>query len=285
MGSKIRRGIIVALSVFLIFLFAIIIINAIQLESIDPIYYRHFTWSLEADKFAFVIDNRAMKNDLHISETDYSGEIKIRQDVSPCIQWSSDGQFLVFNVRGYLSDNPGIYRVQADGSSLINLTHPQTGGCPSLSPDDTKIAFVSSQDKAVQIFVMDADGSNEKHLLTSDKDICPIVWSPDSSQIALSYCEWLKDRGLYVIDIDVSELIQLTTLPVHAPILWSPDNQRIAFTNSAGLYLINIDNMEVIQVYENLSGESIGDIHWARLNNELSFVVLPDREILTLAID
>ncbi|MCH8874415.1 PD40 domain-containing protein, partial [candidate division KSB1 bacterium] len=56
--------------------------------------------------------------------------------------------------------------MNTDGSNLLRLTNdPATDVGPAWSPDGTKIVFVRDLD----IYVMDADGSNVKRLTFSTK--------------------------------------------------------------------------------------------------------------------
>ena len=52
--------------------------------------------------------------------------------------------------------------MNVDGSNPVNLTNNEAEDVsPAWSPDGTKIAFVSTRDSQQDIYVMDADGSNQ----------------------------------------------------------------------------------------------------------------------------
>jgi Tol biopolymer transport system component len=55
--------------------------------------------------------------------------------------------------------------MDADGSHQHRLTRNQAGnGFPVWSPDGRHIAFQSSRDGKLDIYVMNADGSNQRRL-------------------------------------------------------------------------------------------------------------------------
>ena len=57
-----------------------------------------------------------------------------------------------------------IYRIEADGSGLVQLTHSGGDFTPVYSPDGTKIAFVSVRDGNGEVYAMNADGSGQVNL-------------------------------------------------------------------------------------------------------------------------
>lgn len=108
-------------------------------------------------------------------------------------------------------------------------------GCmPALSPDGQRVVYSKGGD----IFVVNADGSqNTRVTADSAYDSFPL-WSPDGQRIAFAR-DGDGTRFLYVMQADGSQQTQLTGSSVNTflPGLhysWSPDGQRIAFVVQQG---------------------------------------------------
>lgn len=165
-----------------------------------------------------------------------------------------------------------LYIMNADGSNLRCLTDGSTNcWAPALSPDGTRIAFVSSPDDLwdyTHICVMNTDGSNLCELTASPSyaaDEDP-AWSPDGRLIALAACPPFPRgnvtgggdrRQICVMNADGSNQDQLTNEPVgffHEPD-WSRDGSFIAFFYS-GLFMdivvMNADGSNQCVLTENL---------------------------------
>ena len=101
-----------------------------------------------------------------------------------------------------------------------------------------QIAFVSQRDGNPEIYVMDADGSNQRRLTNNHGDDWSPSWSPDGKRIV-----FFSDRDehphpkhgrstfeIYVMDADGGNLQRLTENRVDdRDPSWSPDGKRIAF--------------------------------------------------------
>jgi Tol biopolymer transport system component len=130
----------------------------------------------------------------------------------------------------------------------------------SWSPDGKKIAFHtrSASALALDIYVVNADGSGQKNLTNSpDSDSRPPAtldsdsgpsWSPDGKKIAFrSYRD--GNYEIYVMNADGSEPKRLTNSPdSDLDPSWSPDGKKIAFTSSTfvyrDIYVMNADGSE-----------------------------------------
>jgi hypothetical protein len=92
--------------------------------------------------------------------------------------WSPTGEWIAF-----VSSNPGndeIYRVTPDGSIVERLTYNnwEWDKHPTWSPDGKQIVFFSNREVGrTQLWIMNADGSNQRRLLVSEFDDMYPVWT------------------------------------------------------------------------------------------------------------
>ena len=206
--------------------------------------------------------------------------------------WSPSGRYIYFY--GEIDDDQGVYRVSADGSWVSLWSIFSDDYAPVPSPDGSQIAFVSRRAGNVDIYVMDADGSN-LHRLTdnSEADHSP-TWSPDGTQIAF-VSDRSGDWNIYVMDADGEDeyLHRLTNNDGYdANPAWSPDGSQIAFmSNRAGdwdIYVMDADgsNLRWLAYTSNYEGYPA----WSPDGQKIAFVSnragdLDDRYIYVMDAD
>ena len=94
--------------------------------------------------------------------------------------WSPDGTKIAFTSER--DGNANVYVMNADGTGVTRLTDDPFGDWrPAWSPDGTQIAFESDRDESVfdrDVFVMNADGSNQRRLRTGNVNARDLDWQP-----------------------------------------------------------------------------------------------------------
>jgi tol-pal system beta propeller repeat protein TolB len=126
--------------------------------------------------------------------------------------------------------NNSIYTINPDGTDDTRLTDDTINAeFPSFSPNGQKIAFdIVGTGFCPQIYVMDADGSNQTSALTSQGCNFQPSWGPDNKIVFTS----TRDRNdeIYVMDSDGSNQTNLSNNPgVDEEPNFSPDGSEIAF--------------------------------------------------------
>jgi Tol biopolymer transport system component len=183
--------------------------------------------------------------------------------------WSPDGTRLAF-----VSDRQGqnkreIWVVNVDGSGLIKLTTnilfttdasgPVYGEdmSPSWSPDGTRIAFASGRDSLSnrELYVMNADGSNQTRLTNTAYDDNYPTWSPDSQRIAF-YRNGSSTIGINIMNKDGTNEVNV----MHDGFIpaWSPDGTRFGFQRldpsmcyKSALFIMNADGSNPVKITNN----------------------------------
>jgi Tol biopolymer transport system component len=115
---------------------------------------------------------------------------------------------------------------------------------PAVSPDGTKVAFISNRDGVDSVYVMSIAGGPAKRLTRNTKNEEEPSWSPDGKQIVYVDGRVGHDE-LAVMNADGSgsHLITHTDpLADNEEPQWSPDGTKIIFaTNTGFVYTMNAD--------------------------------------------
>lgn len=181
---------------------------------------------------------------------------------SPLI--SRDGRRLLFSHGAF----PALHIVEArlDGSGAKALTRsPSMQFNAVWSPDERLIAFARADStRQLQVWVMNADGSNERQLtrfLPEEGSPQWPAWSPDGTRLAIQAGKYDRQQPnestahIWIIDVATGAATKLA--PHDKPYLdetpsWFPDGRRIALqsdrTGRMEVWVMNADGTEARQV-------------------------------------
>ncbi|HYP01038.1 MAG TPA: carboxypeptidase regulatory-like domain-containing protein [Pyrinomonadaceae bacterium] len=156
---------------------------------------------------------------------------------------------IVFTRQPPNTNTTDIYSMKADGSNQTNLTSTpdQWEDEGRWSPDGTRIAFVSEHtDGAVELAVMNGDGTNRQTLAGGMEWMFYPEWSPDSTKVVFNAYNG-AGSDIYVVNADGTGLTKLTTsIENDTRPLWSPDGSKITFLShnsdyTQQVYVMNAD--------------------------------------------
>lgn len=148
-----------------------------------------------------------------------------------------------------------IYLANGDGSNARRLT--STRRAVNISPrwnpkTGREIAFISDRGGSPRIYLIGADGTNERPFLSLGGQMDSPSWSPDGRFIAFT---WDGDGGtfnIYLADVASGQVLRLTREGRNESPAWSPDSRHIVFqSNRTGrweIWAMHIDGSEQRQL-------------------------------------
>ena len=176
-------------------------------------------WSPDGESIAF-LSYQSVIPEMFVMNADGSEVRKLtnNDDDEGVPVWSPDGESIAFTKSRY---NDGeyvgsdIFVMNADGSEERQLTNNHGRVFePVWSPDGESIAFTRSRRArngfgfdGFDIFVMNADGSEERQLTKNDDIEIGVMWSPDGGSIAFSSGQatnTFQDFEIFVMNADGS---------------------------------------------------------------------------------
>lgn len=120
---------------------------------------------------------------------------------------------------------------------------------PAWSPDSTTIAYVHIGEDEPGLYLINADGSNKRRILSVSPSTP--TWSPDGDWIAFSF-----GTQIYKIRLSDGHIEQLTTVGRNFFPAWSPDGEWIAYdrslpdeTGPGGIWIMRTDGSQKKAVF------------------------------------
>lgn len=137
-----------------------------------------------------------------------------------------------------------------DGANeKILLRSPEPLMSPSWSPDGSKLAYVSFENKTAEIFIQDIYTTRREKVTSYPGINGNPVFSPDGKKLAMVLS---KDGNpeLYVLNIQTKDLQRITrNRTIDTEPNWTPDGQSLVFTSERGgrpqLYSVSLSSGQV----------------------------------------
>jgi TolB protein len=214
--------------------------------------HRSHRWSPDSSRIAYVLEDGGEMS-IHVTNVDEGQPMLLTAIHGDEVgSWSPNGRWVAFAVT--TGAQIGIHTRNPDGVNEFRLTDTPDFS-PMWSPDSERIAFLSKRDGASQIFVMKADGSEQRKLTEGDAPKYHISWSPNG-KVLLFVSERDGNPEIHVVDVDEGNEVRLTHNDARdeQPV-WSPDGRKIAFVSyldgDAEIFLMDADGSNQVRLTSN----------------------------------
>ena len=175
-------------------------------------------------------------------------------NVAPYTSFAPDGETIALTTyNGKNNMDIGVGSVLGGELQLLTSS-PANDYQPAWSPDGQTIAFVSERDGTHYIYLMDADGTNQRRLTESEKPELEPAWSPDGTKIAFISSEGMLLSNIYIVNRDGTDLRPLTNEAVgfNENPVWSPDGTMLAFwsdrTGNHEIFIIKLNGTGLVNL-------------------------------------
>lgn len=142
------------------------------------------------------------------------------------------------------------------GARRLTSTRKSVNISPRWNPrTGQEIAFISDRGGNPQIYLIGADGSNERPFLTLGGQMDSPAWSPDGRFIAFTWDGGGGAFNIHLADVASGQVLKLTREGRNESPTWSPDSRHLAFqSNRTGrweVWAMHIDGSEQRQLTRN----------------------------------
>lgn len=201
----------------------------------DPQLSPDGTRILYGVSYTSIADNRSCRN-LFVCNTDGSGKVQLTRYASSVsnARWSNDGKTLFFIQGGQIWQAP--YKGGKLGKKVKISDVPNGISEFKLSPDQSRIIYVSSIDNPALTGPADSDPALDKARAYTTEDLMYRHWDHWVTEIPRSYVAELGKGtitpGNSTDILPADELFELPTEPLSGveQLDWAPDNRHIAYS-------------------------------------------------------
>lgn len=210
----------------------------------------HPRWSPDGTQIAYTCNDGT---DVCVVEVESGDDTNLTEDsagIDMYPAWTPEGEIVFMSNRGETDQAAhDIWIMDAAGSNARNLTdHNADDGYPAVSPDGTRIAFVSDRnfDDAPEVFVLEPATGLVRQVTVDELWNQTPVWSPDGTTILFAAADSTGSVNLYTIQDRAVASTQLTQNPAedgglrlgHA---WLPEPVELANPIRESVYDITVE--------------------------------------------
>jgi Tol biopolymer transport system component len=176
-----------------------------------------------------------------LSNLDGNNRVSLGAGIFPTL--SPDGKSLV-----YRGSDSGLHirNITRGGDFVVpgSIQPKVNNNNPVWSPDGQEIAISRFANDNSDVYLVNADGSNLRGLVTSPKQESFLGWAPDSRSV--SYTTYEKEiHHIFVIDLQSGTSREIGTLPPGTTMFsLAPDGKRIIFGNGQGIFIANTSDFK-----------------------------------------
>jgi TolB protein len=245
-----------------------------------------FGSATDVGKIVFVSD-RSGSSQIYLMNPDGTDQVQVTNlaptdaPVGPII--SPDGRQILFTL--FTAENADLYVINVNGTGLHAITEDHQSFFGHWSPDAKQIAFTAVSELGTAVIAeMQADGSGERKILTTDKweSLAPI-YTPDGKQIVFVSQIGGLISAVWIMNRDGSHQRRLTEPALKgAASAVSPDGKHILLIN-------NLDSppaLENVNFVMNLNGSGLRQLApLNRFHHDLAASYSPDGSKISFVSD
>jgi serine/threonine protein kinase len=198
------------------------------------------------------------------------------------ISLSPNGKFVAADAMDLATTNTDLWTYDLENESAKRLTFdPAIDSTPLWSPDETRLVFTSDRAKRFNLYVKNADGSQEEQLIPQEgPDRYPLDWSHDGKYV-------IYQRGTDLWYLTFPELASTLFLKAaSAPNVarFSPDGKWLAYaSNESGRWEIYVTSFPAAHGKWQVSSAGGEQPKWRSDGKEL-FYLAPDGKIMATPV-
>lgn len=191
-------------------------------------------WSPTGDRMAFVSDVNDPGNvDVYVIDADGSNLTRVTDDpaIDTAPSWSPDGTRLAFSRN--IDGQDEIVVTTLAGAETQLTDNMSIDALPKWSADGSQIAFLRNQHTQVDVWLMNADGSDQRPLTTDASAETSLAWAPDGSRIAVTRPDSQgEDIEIVLISLADGSVDQVTHDRLDQKYVgWAPTGERLVFAS------------------------------------------------------